>query len=567
MPDGDAVDKLFDLRTQFGGSRRRKYRALLRASRLDLDEPDALRRYHEVLLFLAAYPDDADVLRIVQSELRRVARSAASLAGDRNRRFARRLDDSGIAGTVNHCSFSLDCVDWLAHRFPRDVEIDWEDDSAGDALDEFLPSLAAHVERDGALSDRLSTRAWIQLAAGAKRNGLSWLVERFGRSGCGGDFLDRAFDSLELQVRWVLRDRAASRTWIRFPARRVFYQTDGLQRRVRLADMLRLPLPPARTLNAGGSRALIDVGRATLCARHRETDPLTYANPSEVTLFSLERGVDVALFGMLPDRRLPIESYIGFVAARNRVPVGYGGGWVLFDRCEIGVNVFDTFRGGESAFIFAQVLRVFVQHYRAKRITVDPFQIGAGNPEAIRSGAFWFYYRLGFRPTDSKLSALAEGEWSGIRADRAYRCPTRKLRKLARSKLALSLGADSSTGSLELADIGLAVTARVGKQFGGDRGRAERAASVEVLRALGVRGRSKWPPAESAAFNRLSLLVGMIPGLGSWTVDEKKSLVSLMRAKGGRRERAYVLKLQRHRCFRAALEAIARKGRELVPND
>ncbi|NJM51440.1 MAG: hypothetical protein HC843_11690, partial [Sphingomonadales bacterium] len=63
------------------------------------------------------------------------------------------------------------------------------------------------------------------------------------------------------------------------------------------------------------------------------------------------------------------------------IPVAYGGGWVFGDRCEIGINVFDDFRGGESALLFGQILRVYRHHYRVRRFLVDPFQFGAGNRE------------------------------------------------------------------------------------------------------------------------------------------------------------------------------------------
>lgn len=567
MSNGDVLEELHGLRTQFGVRRGRKYRVLSNASKQDIGDPGVLRRYHEILLFMAAYPDDRATLQLAENELRRIARISGELVRSHNRRVVRRLDDSGIAGTVNHCSFSLDGTEWLCRRFARDVDLHWEDDSAGDGLDEFLPSLGAHVERDGAISDRLTTRAWVNLATGAKRSSVSWLLEHFRALGCSGDVLDRAFDSLDLYVRWVLRERAASRTFIRFPPRRLFFQREGLFRRVLLPDELRKPLPAARRMDARAAASLLDACRATLCVRHRETDPLTYANPKEVTLFSLERGVDVALIGTRPDRRLPIESFFGFVAARNRVPVGYGGGWIFFDRCEIGVNIFDTFRGGESAFIFAQVLRVFVQHYGAEYVTVDPFQIGAGNPEAIQSGAFWFYYRLGFRPKETNLRQLADGEWSRIQADRSYRSSAGKLRRLAQSKLSLELGTDANMDDLELSDIALSVTKRVGGEFGGNSIRAERAASVEVMRRLGVRGRSKWSPFESAAFDRLSLLAVMIPELGTWSVDEKKSLFSLMRAKGGRCERTYVRRLRDHRRFESALKVIARAGRRATAHE
>ena len=206
-----------------------------------------------------------------------------------------------------------------------------------------------------------------------------------------------------------------------------------------LGEVLRDPLPRPVSLGRRGQEEIIDVARATLAARARETDPVTFANPAETKLFRLERGVDIALFGMQPARRLPIESYFGFVAARNRIPIAYGGGWVFFGRCEIGVNLFEEFRGGESAVIFAQVLRAYRQHYRVRQFLVDPYQFGKDNTEAIRSGAFWFYYRLGFRPTDPALWRLADQEFGRIHAQHGYRSPARTLRRFTASKLFLDV--------------------------------------------------------------------------------------------------------------------------------
>jgi hypothetical protein len=42
--------------------------------------------------------------------------------------------------------------------------------------------------------------------------------------------------------------------------------------------------------------------------------------------------------------------------------------------------------------------------------TVDPYQIGYHNEEAIESGAFWFYRKLGFRPLRPELRRLVEKE-------------------------------------------------------------------------------------------------------------------------------------------------------------
>ena len=36
------------------------------------------------------------------------------------------------------------------------------------------------------------------------------------------------------------------------------------------------------------------------------------------------------------------------------------------------------------------------------RFVVEPSQFGGTNKEGLLSGAFWFYYRLGFRPIDPR---------------------------------------------------------------------------------------------------------------------------------------------------------------------
>jgi hypothetical protein len=62
---------------------------------------------------------------------------------------------------------------------------------------------------------------------------------------------------------------------------------------------------------------------------------------------------------------------------------------------------------------------------------VDPYQLGHHNEEAIESGAFWFYRKLGFRPANEHVSKLLRTEEAKLRANPAYRTPARNLRRLA----------------------------------------------------------------------------------------------------------------------------------------
>jgi len=47
---------------------------------------------------------------------------------------------------------------------------------------------------------------------------------------------------------------------------------------------------------------------------------VTYTDEGSVTLFRLDRGIDVALFGMRPPWRLALETYFGYLAFKNGVP-------------------------------------------------------------------------------------------------------------------------------------------------------------------------------------------------------------------------------------------------------
>lgn len=556
--------ELREVRARFGpAERRRKLRLLGAAAAKSIDDPRLLADYHEVLLFLAAYPDGPELHRRVEAELTRVAGRAAALVASSGK-VRRQLDGSGIEGTDLSCEFSVHLAQWLCRTFPRDVELDWDETQTDGRLDDLLPALVPRCEADGFLSDRLDTAEWVALAHGPRGRALAWIVERFLQVGAPAVFRDRVFESMGLSIRWRLTNGRASRTFLRFASRPIFHPS-GPAPGHSVLDVISRPLPAQRRLSASERDRLLGVCRATLAVRQRETDPVTYANPSEVALFSLERGIDVCLLGMLPERRLPIESFFGFVAARNRVPIGYGGGWVFFDRCEIGVNIFDTFRGGESAYVFAQIMRVYRQHFRVRRFQVDPFQFGEGNPEAIRSGAFWFYHRLGFRPMEPRYRALAEAEHRRIRAEPGYRSPPAILRRLAKSHIELPVGeGEAGVAPADLRELGLAASRWMGRQCEGDRARAIPRCAARLKKVLGVRGDGHWSTAEREAFAGLAPLMLLIPDLRRWNASQKRTLAAILRAKGGRLERRYAMLMQAHHRLREAFEAIAEHGRNIT---
>lgn len=132
------------------------------------------------------------------------------------------------------------------------------------------------------------------------------------------------------------------------------------------------------------------------------------------------------------------------------------------------------------------------------------------------------------------------------------------LRKLARAKLGLSFDeADDRLPELDLTKLGLALTAEIGKRFGGDRRRAEEESARNVMRMLKCGSIKKWPAEERDAFCRLSLLVHALAEVGRWPRPVKDRLLKAMRAKGGTRERDYVSYMQALPQLRAALVRFA----------
>jgi hypothetical protein len=217
----------------------------------------------------------------------------------------------------------------------------------------------------------------------------------------------------------------------------------------------------------------------------RETDPATYLDPRSLRLYDLERGLSCAIFGMTPERQLPLESYVGFTLFKNGLPVSYGGSWVMGERATFGMNIFEPFRGGESGYMMCQLLRTYRQAFKARYFEVDAYQFGLDNPDGIASGAFWFYYRYGFRPLAPALQRLALQEKQRIDRQNGYRSPARTLLRFTQSNVALNFGGPVPP---HLSDITTRVTRMIAADYGGDRVLAERdciARFEQVARLVG----------------------------------------------------------------------------------
>ena len=537
--------------------RRRKHTLLADLEGMAVRRAGTLLRLHEALCFLQAYPDDAKVLELVDRALETFGARVERLGTAARRR----LHDSGVTHTTLDYPFGFALARWLAARFPRETEVAWAAFTDAGRLDETLSLLATTAEGDAFSEGGMGWRRWIHVAKGGRRiSDLQLLLEVFERARLPEDTRDWLFESVSLPILWRPRG-GGSRTLARLSSDRAFFHEEGLERStVDVVGALRRPLPMTRAPRPL-AETMIDAARAAMATRQRELHAFSYPNAADVLVGDAGRGLRLVFIGIQPDFRLPLEGYYGFLALKNGVPVSYGGGWELFGTLDFAVNIFPSFRQGESAYLATQLLRAYRWIFRMRTIVIDRYQLGHESTEALRSGSFYFYHRLGFRPRDPDVVRTLGQERAKIATDSAYRSPIPTLKRLAAAEVFLTLpgGDRAPERRLRATDVSALVAQYVAREFAGDRARATRAATERVARALGASRRGAWPSAERRAFERMSLVAALIPNLEAWSSADRRALLASMRAKGSGSEMDYARRLDGHQKLRRALEDLARR--------
>jgi hypothetical protein len=405
-------------------------------SRQKLNDTDSLVRYHEILLFLRAYPQNATIVRVTEKELRSFSERVAALDVDISP--LEHPDVSGIAGTAVTDTFSFYIVRWLLQRHPAEVAIYWEWVEDVNRLAATWPRFMPLLEEDAFAEANVPYREWLAAARNGRKE-LAWLIDRFGKLPKPESERAELYDSQNLYVQWTPAF-SATRTGMRSPARRPFYHRGPLiQRRdIDLRKELVQPLTLQKLSPRHGEQAL-DMAREASTIRYRELYGFTHGDHKYVYRAELGRGVELFLMGLPAEKRLPLRACHVAMIYKNGVPIGYFEGLSLFERMESGFNLYYTFRDGETAWLYARTLNVMQQHLGVTAFSLDPYQIGHENEEGIESGAFWFYRKLEFRPARREVLQLALKEEQKLKTRKGYRTPAATLRKLAASPMIFEL--------------------------------------------------------------------------------------------------------------------------------
>jgi len=564
------LDRLEEIRGRFGSAQARQAERLLEAAeRLRLREPGSLIRLHEVLLFLRAFPPSRKVVRQAEALLFSFHQRVAALrAAGVDLSPLDPMEVSGIAGTVIEDCLNYDVSRWLLRRFRRQVDVSWDGYDKHTRLAETLPRFLPLLDDDAYVEADVPYRAWLRSARGRAGRDLGWLLSRFQSLPLSERERAELFDSLELTVRWDLGNLRASRTRNWRTVRRVFYHRAPFIRRseVDLVGEMSVPLTVTRLSRREGERVL-DLMREVMTVRRRELWGTTHGDPSHVLRADVGRGLQIFLWGLPPERRLPLRAYVAGFSLKNGVPINYIEAIGLCEWLEVGFNTFYTFRDGESAWNYAQALRLLHHALGVTCVAVYPYQIGLGNEEAIESGAFWFYRKLGFRPGRPEILRIVEAEERRIAETPGYRTRARTLRRLAMGHMFLELPG-SGRGCWDrfrARNIGFAVQQHMAAHWGGDAARMRAGSVAAVSRALGVRADS-WAGHARKALEDLTPVLALVPDLARWTNEEKRALVRVIRAKGGSTEAGYLRLMGRHKKLREAIVQLGSKppalGRE-----
>lgn len=556
-----ALQQLAALRLQAGdGVAARRLELLSVLARSSLPRAADVHTLHEQLCFLRAYPGDRRVLEPVQAMLHGFAQRADL------RRHRHALADSGIAGTAIRYRFFGGQAQWLATRWPAQLHLDRSSPEVDARLGAALPQLLTPAEADALIELRPGGFAALDRLRGAATDAAFWL-----RCLAAAPLPSLVRESISdaVDAGYVLEPGpdTPSRTAAFFASAPLARRLDRALPRPGRPDLrAELARPPRRVrrLAVAEGQALADLAQAAMVTRARSLEAFSYADPRDAWLLDDGDGLAFGFIGMRPERRHVLSASVGGLTFRNSVPIGYLQADLVGRSAALSFNTFDTFRGAEAGYTFARWLAALHHRYGTTSFTIEPYQLGHGNDEGLQSGAWWFYFKLGFLPRSAAGRARAAAERQRLARRAGARAADRTTLALAAEHLCFDLDASRPWPIPQPAALGLAAGAALGADRALDRELAVLRRAEALRTACGHGSWRGFTPDERRAWMALAPVVALL-GVERWTADERRALGELMRAKGARSEREHVLRCIAHPRFEGALAAaqgcgVARKA-------
>lgn len=503
---------------------------------------DAFLQFHHVLLCMMAYPSNQSLLDLVKKTTSQLLQQLSKYPSIQDK-----LIGTGLLHTSVECNFTYQKTKHIIQYFPNQVSIH----SASSNIETqkaVLKLILPNVEYSKIHAGEKDFKSRISEFHQSKhQTDLEWLLQTIEQSNPDGKTQAFLYNQLGVFIQWKVSSEKDSVSFLRGAQLPTYFHTTPLEKKISLQDIIKQKLPTPVKLSLKEKQQLIHSAKMTLFYLYRETEPFTNANEDDITLFHLDKGISVALFGSTNNKRYSLESYIGYLVLKNNIPASYGGGWIFGERSQFGINILESFRGGESSLIICELLRVYHQYFKATRFVVKPYQFGLHNSEAIKTGAFWFYYKLGFRPENNELKALAKKEEEEKLKNPSYKSEASTLRKYTKSNIALTLS-DNTYPDFDSEVISQKITHYINTQFEGNREKAINQCFKLLKEVLGINIKT-WKTEDIDYAKQISILFCSYPDSKNWMIDHKKNIILLIQLKSAKTELLWTKHLQSFKAF------------------
>lgn len=503
---------------------------------------DAYLQFQHILLCMMAYPSNQTILNLVEKTTSQLLQQLSKHPSIQDK-----LIGTGLLHTAVECNFTYQKIKHIIQHFPNQVSIH----SASSSIETqkaILKLILPNVEYSKIHAGEKEFKSRIsEFHQSKQQTDLEWLLQTIEQSNPDSKTQAFLYNQLGIFVQWKVSSEKDSVSFLRGTDLPTYFHTSPLEKKINLQDIIKQKLPSPVKLLLKEKQQLIHSAKMTLFYLYRETEPFTNANDDDITLFHLDKGISIALFGSTNNKRYSLESYIGYLVLKNNIPASYGGGWIFGERSQFGINILESFRGGESSLIICELLRVYHQYFKATRFVVKPYQFGLHNSEAIKTGAFWFYYKLGFRPENSELSALAKKEEEEKLKNPAYKSEASTLRKYTKSNIALTLS-DKTYPDFDSEVLSQKITNYINTQFDGNREKAITQCFKQLKEVLAINTKA-WKTEDLDYAKQLSILFCSYPDSKKWMMENKRNIVLLIQLKSAKTELLWIKHLQSFKAF------------------
>ncbi len=510
------------------------------------------RRLHDILCFVHAYPDSPEIYSLVRD----------MLAG-----FGRRLDlkrhrkslvNSGIAGTTIEYRFFWPMARWLAKHWPDELMLNWQqiDRDQQEKLLKILPLLVPPVEASAFDEVDMSAKSWVNRLKSKAESDAVFFQMRMQHLYSNDLEREQLHDDLDLAYRLLpgkTTPTIANTLLVDSP---ITMQNQPFRREhAEIRKVISKIRFKVTELDPAAGERIIDLARKTMVTHERDLDAFAYGNRNDVSLVDFGDGYQIACIGIVPERRYLLHASYGLLTCKNGMPVAYFPVSTIFSCAEAAFNLFGAFRGAESALVYSRNIAVVHRLLDVNTFVVDPYQLGYNNRDGLRSGVWWFYYKLGFRPRNEEIVSLLEQELGKLSANPGYRTDLGTLNRLAADALYLQIKPVPAQTTMlsRLGGISTALSSYMATRFGSRREKGSQICAREAMTRLGLSDDQLTGTGQRRSYESWAPLILNLDNLAHWTDSEKRKLAEIIRLKDAPRQINYLKKVNSHLRFRKAV--------------